>query len=341
MNEKETESKSSAINEKEAEHMSSGMNKREGTPKSSAMDEKEAEHKIVKVTLRGTLVNLLLIMLKFAAGILGSSAAMLADAVHSVSDLLTDIIVLIFVKMGLRPKDKNHDYGHGKFETLCTVLIGLALFFIGLMICYNGAKMSLNAFQGEVLERPGYIALVAAIVSMVLKEWCYRFTIRTSRETHSPALAANAWHHRSDALSSLGTTIGIGGAILLGEKWRVLDPITAMIVSFFILRVAYFLVKTAIGELLEESLPDDLEDEIIKMASMEENVTDVHHLMTRRIGRNIAIEMHIRVPGDLSVTLAHLHATNIENKLKEKYGQSTHVGIHIEPIEEKETDVEN
>ena len=304
------------------------------------MNEKETEQKIVRVTLKGTLVNILLMILKFTAGILGSSAAMLADAVHSLSDLLTDIIVLIFVKMGLRPKDKNHDYGHGKFETLCTVLIGLALLFVGFMICYNGVKMSLKAFQGEILDSPGYIALIAAIVSMVLKEWCYRFTIRTSRETHSPTLAANAWHHRSDALSSLGTTIGIGCAILLGEKWRVLDPITAVIVSFFILRVAFLLIKAAIGELLEESLPDDLEDEIVKIASMEENVTDVHHLMTRRIGRNIAIEMHIRVPGDLSVTAAHIHATNIEKKLKEKHGESTHVGIHIEPIEEEKVNEE-
>ena len=205
---------------------------------SSAINEKEADQEIVRVTLRGTLVNLLLTVFKFTAAVLGSSAAMLADAVHSVSDLLTDFIVLIFVKMGVRPKDKNHDYGHGKFETLCTVLIGFVLLFVGLMICYNGAKLSLQAFQGEVLKRPGYIALIAAIVSMVLKEWCYRFTIRTSRKTHSPALAANAWHHRSDALSSLGTTIGIGGAILLGEKWRVLDPITSVIVSFFIIRIA-------------------------------------------------------------------------------------------------------
>lgn len=298
------------------------------------MNEKETEHQIVKVTLKGTLVNILLMIMKFTAAVIGSSAAMLADAVHSLSDLLTDIIVLIFVKMGIRPKDKNHDYGHGKFETLCTVLIGLALLFVGLMICYNGVNKSLRAFQGEVLERPGYIALVAAFISMILKEWCYRFTIRTSREAHSPALAANAWHHRSDALSSLGTTIGIGGAILLGEKWHVLDPITAVIVSFFIIRVAFVLMKAAIGELLEESLPDDLENEIKKIADMEENVTDVHHLMTRRIGRNIAIEMHIRVPGDLSVTSAHIHATNIEDKLKEKYGESTHVGIHIEPINE-------
>ena len=305
------------------------------------MNEKETERKIVSVTLKGTLVNILLTVLKFAAAFIGSSAAMLADAVHSVSDLLTDVIVLIFVKMGLRPKDKSHDYGHGKFETLCTVVIGLVLFFAGLMICYNGVSSSLKALQGEVLERPGYIAFVAAIISMVLKEWCYRFTIRTSRETHSLALATNAWHHRSDALSSLGTTIGIGGAILLGEKWRVLDPITAVIVSIFILRVAYILVKTAIGELLEESLPDDLEEEIQKIAGMEENVTDVHHLLTRRIGRSIAIEMHIRVPGDLSVTTAHLHATNIENKLKEKYGESTHVGIHIEPIKEDIDDLTN
>lgn len=302
------------------------------------MNEKESESRIVRVTLQGTMLNILLMVLKFLAAFIGNSAAMLADAVHSLSDLLTDIIVLVFVKMGARPKDKSHDYGHGKFETLCTVIIGLLLLFGGLMICCQGVWQSLRAFQGAVLERPGYIALVAAIVSMVVKEWCYRFTIRAARATHSIAAATNAWHHRSDALSSLGTTIGIGCAIFLGEKWRVLDPITAVIVSFFIFSIAYVLIKEAVNELFSKRLPEDLEDDIIKMASMEENVTDVHHLMTGRIGRDLAIEMSIRVPGDLSVASAHLHAMNIEGKLKDKYGESTHVEIHIEPIEaEKET----
>lgn len=314
------------------------MNEKETERKPSGMNEQEAENQIVRVTLRGTLVNLLLIVLKFTAGVLGSSAAMLADAVHSVSDLLTDIIVLVLTKMGIRTKKKNLAYRHGKFETICMLLIGLTLFFIGLLICCNGMMMALKAFQGEILERPGYIALAAAILSMILKEWCYRFTISTSRKTHSPALAANAWHHRSDALSSLGTTIGIGCAIFLGEKWRVLDPITAVIVSFFIFSIAYVLIKEAVNELFSKRLPEDLEDDIIKMASMEENVTDVHHLMTGRIGRDLAIEMSIRVPGELSVASAHLHAMNIEGKLKDKYGESTHVEIHIEPIEaEKET----
>lgn len=300
------------------------------------MNEKDTQRQIVRVTLQGTIVNILLMLLKFAAAIIGSSAAMLADAVHSLSDLLTDIIVLIFVRMGFRPKDKNHDYGHGKFETLCTVIIGVMLFGVGLMICYKGVREAISAFQGEILVRPGYIALAAAIVSMVLKEWCYRFTIRTAKATNSPVVASNAWHHRSDALSSLGTTIGIGGAIFMGERWRILDPITAVVVSFFIMRVAFMLVRNAIGELLEESLPDDLEDEIVGIANMEEGVTDVHHLHTRRIGRNIAIEMHIRVPGELSVSSAHVHATNIEDKLREKYGENTHISIHIEPIKEKE-----
>ena len=298
------------------------------------MNEKESESHIVRVTLQGTMLNILLMVLKFLAAFIGNSAAMLADAVHSLSDLLTDIIVLVFVKMGARPKDKSHDYGHGKFETLCTVIIGLLLLFGGLMICCQGVWQSLRAFQGAVLERPGYIALVAAIVSMVVKEWCYRFTIRAARATHSIAAATNAWHHRSDALSSLGTTIGIGGAIFLGERWRILDPLTAVIVSFFIMRVAFILIRKAVSELLEASLPDDMEDEIRSIAGMEDGVTDVHHLQTRRIGRGIAIELHVRVPGDLSVTHAHDHATNIENKLKEKYGENTHVGIHIEPTKE-------
>jgi len=296
------------------------------------MNTADHKRKIYSVTLRGTAVNVVLMVLKFAAGIIGHSSAITADAVHSLSDLLTDLIVLVTVKLSSKPRDKGHDYGHGKIQTLATSIVGLVLLVVGFMICYNGMVDMISAFRGNLLERPGYIALIAAILSFVLKEWAYRFTIRTAKETGAPILAANAWHHRSDALSSVGTTIGIAGAIFLGERWRVLDPITSVIVSIFIMKVAFNLIATAISELLDGSLPDDTEDEIIAIASNEAGVSDVHHLMTRKIGSDVAIEMHIRVAPDMPVIEAHEHATNIEQMLRQKFGSSTHVGIHIEPL---------
>ena len=295
------------------------------------MKEIDNKHKIYAVTLRGTAVNIILMVLKFAAGIIGHSSAIIADAVHSMSDLLTDWIVLVSVKWSNKPSDNDHDYGHGKIETLATAIVGLILMIVGFLICYHGMKTMIQSFQGIPLERPGYIALIAAVVSIILKEWAYRFTIRTARETKAPIMAANAWHHRSDALSSIGTSIGICGAIFLGERWRVLDPITSIIVSIFIMKVAFELIAHAVSELLETSLPEEVEREIVSIASDEQGVSDIHHLMTRKIGKRVAIEMHIRVAPDMTVSQAHDHATHIEQNLRKRFGADSHVGIHIEP----------
>ncbi len=298
------------------------------------MDERTRVKSIYKVTLQGSIINVLLMVFKFAAGLLGHSAAMIADAVHSLSDLITDVVVLIFVHLSHKPKDADHDYGHGKYETLATAIVGLVLLGIGLMICYNGIKETIQGIRGQILESPGYIALIAAVVSIILKEWAYRFTVAKARETGSQAVAANAWHHRTDALSSIGTAIGISGAMFLGSKWRVLDPITAVIVSFFIIRVAYQLIASSVNELLEKSLSDDIEAEIARIAFEEDEVSDIHHIQTRRIGKDIAIEMHIRVPGDQRVSVAHEHVNHIEERLRQRFGASTHIGIHVEPVKE-------
>ena len=296
------------------------------------MDEKTRAKSIYKVTLRGSVINVLLLIFKFIAGILGHSAAMIADAVHSLSDLITDVIVLLFVHLSNKPKDADHDYGHGKYETLATAIVGLVLLAIGIMVCYNGILETIHGIRGQLLESPGYIALFAAIISIILKEWAYRFTIAKARETGSQAVAANAWHHRTDALSSIGTTIGIAGAMFLGTKWRVLDPITAIIVSFFIIRVAYQLIAASMNELLEKSLSDDVEAEIAQIAAEEQEVSDIHQIQTRRIGKDIAIEMHVRFPGEQTVREAHDHVNNIEKRLRDRFGESTHIGIHVEPM---------
>ena len=298
----------------------------------NVMKEKDREKSIYRVTLAGSAVNVVLLVFKFVAGFLGGSAAMIADAVHSLSAFITDVIVLLFVKLSAKPEDSDHDYGHGKYETLATSLIGLALMSVGVMIMYNGVCSIASAIMGNPLPQPGMIALAAALVSIALKEWAYRFTVKVGRKCESQAVIANAWHHRSDALSSIGTAVGIGGAILLGEKWAVLDPIAAVVVSVFIIRTAWQLTKQSAGELLEQSLPADMEREIVDIVAREPMTSEVHHLRTRRIGSHIAIEMHLRMPGDISLYESHQHATNIEQKLRKRFGASTHIGLHVEPL---------
>ena len=294
--------------------------------------EKSSREKgIYKVTIVGSIVNFLLLVFKFFAGIAGHSAAMLADAVHSLSDFITDIVVIVFVRIAGKPEDKGHDYGHGKYETLATAIIGLLLLCVGFGIFWNGASSIYTFLRGGQLESPGVVALVAALVSIVSKGILYQYTVIQGKKLNSQAVVANAWHHRSDALSSIGTAIGIGGAILLGDHWRVLDPIAAVVVSFFIMKVSVQLLIPCVDELLEKSLPDDVEKEIEQTVLSFPGVSQPHHLRTRRIGNYYAIELHVRMDGKITLEEAHSTATAIENKLKEMFGKGTHVGIHVEP----------
>lgn len=293
------------------------------------------ERKIYFATLTGSIVNVVLLIFKFTAGVIGGSAAMIADAVHSLSDFLTDVVVIVFVKISSKPEDEDHDYGHGKYETLATSIIGLVLLFVGLYIFYNGCGKIWDVCNGAVIKQPGILALIAAVLSIVLKEWTYRFTAKTGKEVNSQALIANAWHHRSDALSSIGTAIGIGGAILLGKNWAVLDPIAAVIVSVFIVKTALSLLSSSSSELLEKSLPAETEREIVNIVESEPEVSQVHHLCTRRIGSNIAIEMHLRMPGEITLTESHNRANRIERKLRQHFGEHTHIILHVEPLKYK------
>lgn len=296
------------------------------------MNQKEREKKIYRVTLAGSIINMVLLAFKFVAGVVGGSAAMIADAVHSLSDFLTDIVVVVFVRISSKPQDSDHDYGHGKYETLATSLIGMALLAVGVMIFYNGARDIMRAIGGEQLQQPGMIALVAALVSIALKEWAYQFTARVGKKVDSPVVVANAWHHRSDSLSSIGTAIGIGGAILLGHRWAVLDPVAAVVVSLFIVKTALSLLRQSADELLEKSLSQDIEQEIVDIVGQEPIAGEVHNLCTRRIGSSIAIEMHVRMPGNLTLYESHIHASNIEKRLRQRFGSNTHLSLHVEPM---------
>jgi cation diffusion facilitator family transporter len=295
------------------------------------LTDKQRARTIYRTTLLGSLTNLVLVVLKFWAGVAGHSAAMIADAVHSTSDFLTDLVVMCFVHISSKPIDKSHDYGHGKFETLATVLIGIALFVVGFGLLWNASFDIWYVVQGGTLRRPGMWALMAAIVSIVLKEIMYQYTVHMARRCKSPVMEANAWHHRSDAFSSIGTMIGIGGALLLGDKWTVLDPIAAFVVSLFIIRIAWRLTIPSLDELLEKSLPDAIEEEIERIVLTVDGVSNVHHLRTRRIGGSVAIEMHIRMDGNMTLYMAHDKATLVEQKLKAVFGERCHVGVHVEP----------
>lgn len=290
------------------------------------------KRKIYHVTFVGFVVNLVLSLLKLAAGVLGRSGAMVADAVHSFSDLATDVVVIAFARISAKPSDPGHDYGHGKYETLATIIISLALGVVGVGIWIKSFTDIRLVLGGGVLERPGGIALVAAGVSIVVKEILYRYTVRVGRAVNSPSVVANAWHHRSDALSSLGTLAGIGCAYFLGEKWRIADPVAALVVGIFILKVAFDLFRTGIGELLEQSLPADVEAEILQIVTTNPEIREPHNLRTRRIGASIAIEVHVRMDGRMTVEHSHALTVEIERRLRERFGEGTMIAIHVEPI---------
>ena len=291
------------------------------------------EKEIYKVTLVGGAVNVILLIFKFLAGVIGHSSAMIADAVHSLSDFVTDIIVLVFVKISNKPQDKSHDYGHGKYETLALTIIGIALMAVAIGIIVKGAVKIASWANGETLEAPGVLAFWAAIVSIVLKEAVYRYSIIKAKQLDSKAVEANAWHHRSDALSSIGTAVGIGGAIFLGQRWVILDPIASVVVGAFIVKVAFDLLRNGIGDLMEQSLPDEVENEILRLSSEVPGVTEPHDLRTRRIGNHYAIELHILMDGSITLKEAHDKASEVEDILRQRYGSDTHVVVHVEPKE--------
>lgn len=298
------------------------------------MDNRERE--VYKVTLTGTAVNAILIVLKFIAGILGRSSAMVADAVHSLSDFITDVIVLVFVKIAGKPSDKKHEYGHGKYETMATLIIGLMLAFAGIGLLVSGADKLVKSFNGEQLPRPGIVALVIAILSIISKEWLYRYTVKAGKKLDSQAVVANAWHHRSDAISSVGTLIGISGAMFLGEQWRILDPLAAIVVSALIIKSGYDIMRPTIGELLEASLPEAQEDEIKKIVCAIPGIENIHRLRTRRVGNIIAIDFHVKMNGKISLYKAHELVTRAENAIKDKFGAQTMVTAHMEPLSDKD-----
>ena len=290
------------------------------------------EKEIYKVTLVGSAGNVALLTFKFIAGVMGHSSAMIADAVHSLSDFITDVIVLAFVHVSAKPQDKDHDDGHGKYETFASFIIGLALMAAATGIIVSGVAELIDWAGGKQLAAPGWLALAAAVISIIVKEILFRYTAISGKRLDSQALVANAWHHRSDALSSIGTTVGIGGAILLGNRWTVLDPLASVVVGAMLVKVSINLLRASVGELTESSLSNDIEKEIEEIICSFPDVSEPHNLRTRRIGNRFAIEAHVRMDGNLPLTVAHDRASAIEQRIRQRFGPQTHVTIHMEPI---------
>lgn len=290
----------------------------------------------IYVTKVGMASNLLLTGFKFFAGIMGNSSAMIADAAHSTSDFMTDIAVIAGLKVARKPEDSTHNYGHGKMETLSAAFIGLVLIAVAFGIFWSGFQKVLAFYQGEILPAPSRIALAAAVLSIVIKEGLYRYTIAYARKVGSNALTANAWHHRSDAFSSIGTMVGIGGAILLGGRWVVLDPIAAVILSFFILKVALEISYKNLNELLEASLDSETYRTIEEILASTDGVLGFHELKTRKIGNAVAADVHIEVDRNLNIVDAHEISTQVEDRLKEVCGKNGHFSIHVEPCSDPE-----
>ena len=293
---------------------------------------KEYEKTATRVSWVSIIGNSALSLIKLLAGIIAHSGAMISDAVHSASDVFSTIIVMIGVKISARDADEDHPYGHERFECVAAILLSAVLAVTGLMIG-SSAVLSIIERETSDITVPGLPALIAAAVSIICKEAMYWYTRHYALLLDSGALMASAWHHRSDALSSIGTAVGIGGAVLLGKRWTVLDPLASVVVGAFIVKVAIELIGKGIGELMEKSLPDEVEDEIMRIAASEPDVIEPHDLKTRRIGNRYAIELHILMSGDITLAKAHDHADSIENQLKEKFGENTHVAIHMEPKE--------
>jgi len=297
------------------------------------MNNETREKTISRVTIWGAVGNLVLTGFKLVAGFVGHSSAMIADAIHSLSDLISDVVVLVMVKVSSKGVDQNHDFGHGKFETMATVLVSMMLLIVGGELMMNGVeKIRLVATGGE-LASPGSIALWAAIVSIIVKEALYQWTAIVGKRVNSPAMISNAWHHRTDALSSIGSAAGIGGAIWLGGKWTILDPIVGCVISIFIIVVAVKMVLPALHELTEGSLPMEMKEKIQSLILSVDGVDNVHDLRTRRNGPNVIISAHIVVDPQMTVEKAHELTELAEEAVRKEFGNETQINIHVEPYE--------
>ena len=286
-----------------------------------------------KTTGIGTILNIVISIAKIIAGIKGHSQAMIADGIHSLSDLGSDIVVLIGMLLASRPTDSTHNYGHGKFETLSALIIAIILATVGVGIGFSSVKNAIYIIQGNQIVKPQIIAFIVAVISIVIKESLFRYTIKKGRSINSPSVIANAYHHRSDAFSSVGTAIGIGGAIILGDKWVILDPLAGVIVSLLIIKEAFKIGRISLNELLEVALPKYIQETILQMAKSIPGVYSPHGLKTRRVGNISVVDLHICINPMTTVEASHSLADYVEDGIRKKICEEMIVSIYIEPYQ--------
>jgi len=284
------------------------------------------------VTIVGALVNTILILLKFFAGIFGSSQALIADAVHSVSDLFTDVVVLLGIRIGRKPPDEGHPFGHARIETLASTIVGIALIATAL---YLGIKAALNIYHHNEYYPTG-LALIAAGVSIALKEALFHYTVHTGRRIKSQLIMANAWHHRSDALSSVAVLLGVAGT-RIKPSWHILDSFAALLVSFFIVKVGLEILRIALREFIDTAPQPEIISKIEQCAFTVDEVLDTHDLRVRTSGGFYQMEIHIVVDGQLTVAEGHRIAKAVESCLVKDVDNLDRIIVHVDPaIEEKE-----
>ena len=291
-----------------------------------------AMNAVFRITWFGVIINLFLTSFKFVAGIVGNSSVLIADAVHSLSDLVTDFVILLGMRFWNRPADQRHPYGHAKIETMVTLFIGVVLALVGIGLIFEAVRSLIDILGGNPPPSPTWLPLVAALVSVVVKEWLYKVTVKVGMETKSSATIANAWHHRSDALSSIPAAAAVGACLLFGPAYVFLDPVGTVVVSFMIIHVAWKITLPTFATLLDSGASElqckAIADEIRSFT----DVKDLHKLRTRYVGpTGLVVDVHVLVDPNMSVTTAHALSHRIERKLLQNGGNIIDVFVHVEP----------
>lgn len=287
--------------------------------------EKKTAMRVSAVTI---VWNVILSIFKLIAGIVGHSGAMISDAVHSASDVFSTIIVILGINIASRQSDDDHQYGHDRLECVAAILLAVVLFATGIGIGIGGINKIIEGTAGKD-EIPGMIALIAAVASIVVKEGMFWYTRSAAKKINSGALMADAWHHRSDALSSVGALIGIGGARL---GFPVLDPIASVIICVFIVKAAYDIFKDAIGKMVDKSCDEETEEKMRRLIEEQQGVLKVDVLRTRLFGAKMYVDIEIAADGDITLREGHEIAQVVHDKVEEEFPLVKHCMVHVNPL---------
>ena len=295
--------------------------------------EQEKQRLAMRVSMVSIVVNLLLSVGKLLAGILGRSGAMVSDAVHSASDVFSTIIVIIGVRMSGKQSDTNHPYGHERLECVASIILATILMATGIGILLGGLR---TIFSGswEKLEIPGLMALVAAVISVIVKEWMYWYTRAAAKKLNSGAMLADAWHHRSDSLSSIGAFIGIAGSRM---GFLVLDSVASVVISFFIGKAAYEIFMDAVDKMVDKACDKETEQKIKELALGQSGVLGVDHLQTRLFGARMYVDIEIAADGKQTLYETHEIAEKVHDEIEAHFQEVKHCMVHVNPAKEKGT----